>query len=177
MRRRHLIVFLLALLLFSFFSLSYSSQVIADLRTFYQDPRDALGVELVLRAAAVEPAGNQADLSEVQQTIERRLDNLHLAGTYTVANLDNQLVVKLPHSENLPYVASVVSSVGEIEFIDGGTQTPPIGQVIQDQTQPQHYQTLFTGREIESAEPPDSAAGRIFYRLTLRPAAGDGSLH
>lgn len=180
MRKRHLIIFLLALLLFGLFSVSYSTQVIADLRTFYQDPRGAPGVEVVLRPQAGNGAPNgvnQIDLATVQQTVERRLNNLYLAGTYTVLNRDDQLVVQLPHDQNIPYVASVIASVGEIEFIDGGKETPPLGQTVPSvsatDAPPQIYQTLFTGREIEAAEPPNSATGQIFYRLTLRPAASD----
>ena len=169
MRKRHLIIFLLALLLFGLFSVSYSAQVIADLRTFYQDPRDGLEVDVVLKPQT--SAGtNQIDLATTQQTVERRLHNLYLAGTYTIVPQNNQLIVKLPHDQNIPYVALVISSVGEIEFIDGGKDSPPVGQTA---ASPQTYQTLFTGQEIESAEPPDSAAGQIFYRLTLQPAASE----
>ncbi len=175
MRKRHLIIFLLALLLFGLFSVSYSTQVIADLRTFYQDPRGAPGVEVVLRPQAGDGAPNsvnQIDLATVQQTVERRLNNLYLAGTYSVLNRDDQLIVQLPHDQNIPYVASVISSIGEIEFIDGGRETPPLGQAVPT-AGATTFQTLFTGQEIEAAEPPNVAAGQIFYRLTLRPAAGD----
>lgn len=169
MRKRHLIIFLLALLLFGLFSVSYSAQVIADLRIFYQDPREGLEIEVVLRPQA--PAGaNEIDLTTAQQTVERRLNNLYLAGTYTVVPRDNQLIVKLPHDQNIPYVAVVISSVGDIEFIDGGLESPPIGQA---GAPSQIYQTLFSGQEIESAEPPNSATGQIFYRLTLQPAASE----
>jgi preprotein translocase subunit SecD len=80
------------------------------------------------------------------------------------------LVVRLPHGQNIPYIAVVISSVGEIKFIDGGQNSPPVGQA---DAPSQIYQTLFTGQEIESAEPPDSTAGQIFYRLTLQPAASE----
>ena len=180
MGKRQLIVFFVALILFSILSVLYSTQAIADLRMLYQDPRDALGAEFILRPQAVDAAtarANQADLLAVQQAVERRLDNLYLAGTYKVVTQGDQLVVELPPTENMPYVASVISSVGEVEFIDGGLEAPPLGQVVQTAAQPNPhqnvYQTLFTGQEVEAAELPDSATGQIFYRLTLQPTAAD----
>ena len=180
MGKRQLVVFLIAVLLFGLFSLVYSAQVIADLKMFYQDPRQALNTELVLRPqddGVLTPTVNQIELATVQQAVEQRLENLYLAGTYKVVTQGEELIVKLPHSENIPYVASVISSVGEIEFIDGGTESPPIGRSIQTVThansQPDVYQTLFSGQDIEAAESPNSATGQIFYRLTLQPAAVD----
>jgi len=180
MGKRQLIVFFIALILFSILSVLYSTQAIADLRMFYQDPSDALGAEFILRPQAVDVTtanANQTDLLAAQQVVERRLDSLYLAGTYKVVTQGDQLVVELPRTENIPYVASVISSVGEVEFIDGGLESPPVGQAVQTaaQANPHQniYQTLFTGQEVEAAELPDSATGQIFYRLTLQPAATD----
>ncbi len=178
MGKRQLAVFFLALLLFSLLSLAYSSQVIADLKQLYQDPKATLGAELILRLQ-IEHSSifGRSDLVSVQEAVAQRLDHLYLAGTYTVNAQDDRLVVALSRSENLPYVASVVSSIGEIAFIDGGTESPPIGQAVQTSTEaePQEnaYRTLFTGQEIESAKLPDSRTGQIFYQLTLQPAAAE----
>ena len=178
MSKRQLLVFFIALLLFSLLSLLYSSQVIADLKQLYQDPRATLGAELILRPQAADTSiAAQTDLATIQEAVSQRLGHLYLAGTYSVIAQDDRLVVNLSHSENLPYVASVVSSIGEIEFIDGGADSPPIGQMIHTapQADPNQnvYRILFTGREIESAKLPDSATGQIFYQLTLQPAAAE----
>lgn len=178
MSKRQLSVFFIALLLFSLLSLLYSSQVIADLKQRYQDPQVTLGAELILRPQAADTSvAAQTDLATIQEAVSQRLGHLYLAGTYSVTAEDDRLVVNLSRSENLPYVASVVSSIGEIAFIDGGTESPPIGQAVQTspQADPQAnvYRTLFTGREIEAANLPDSTNGQIFYQLTLEPAAAE----
>lgn len=64
MGKRQLIVFFIALILFSILSVLYSTQAIADLRMFYQDPSDALGAEFILRPQAVDVTtanANQTD--------------------------------------------------------------------------------------------------------------------
>ena len=178
MGKRQLVVFLVALMLFSLLSLAYSSQVIADLKQLYQDPRTTLGAELILRPQTADTSLTaQTDLATIQEAVSQRLGHLYLAGTYSVTTEDDRLVVNLSHSENLPYVASVVSSIGEIEFIDGGGDSPPIGQTVRTATQANQdqnvYRILFTGQEIKAAKLPDPATGQIFYQLTLQPAAAE----
>ncbi len=178
MRGRQFIIFLTILLLIGLFSLAYSARALADLTTFYQDPADSWGVELILSpdtvvssATATEPV----DLLQAQQVVARRLDKLHLAGSYSVVVQDDRLVARLPDSENMPYIVSIISSVGKIEFINGGTTSPPIGQrvktAVEANSDDNVYQTMFTGQDVETAMPPDPATGQIFYQLTLKPAA------
>lgn len=178
MSKRQLIVFFIALLLFSLLSLLYSSQVIADLKQLYQDPQVTLGAELTLRPQAAAPSiATQTDLATIQEAVAQRLEHLYLAGTYSVTAQDDRLVVNVSRNENLPYVASIVSSIGEIAFIDGGAESPPIGQTVQTGTQADPganvYRILFTGQEIEAANLPDSTTGQIFYQLILEPAAAE----
>jgi preprotein translocase subunit SecD len=67
--------------------------------------------------------------------------------------------------------------VGEIEFIDGGAVSPPVGREIKTgpQASPAQniYQVLFTGQDVEEALPPDSTGGQIFYRLTLNATGAE----
>jgi preprotein translocase subunit SecD len=178
MGKRQLMAFFIALLMFSMLSLLYSSRVIADLKQLYQDPPATLGAELILRPQTADTSiAAQTDLATIQEAVSQRLDHLYLAGTYSVTTQNDRLVVNLSGSENLPYVASVLSSIGKIAFVDGGTEAPPIGQAVQTSTQadPQAnvYRILFTGQEIEAAKLPDSTTGQIFYQLTLQPAAAE----
>jgi preprotein translocase subunit SecD len=167
------------LLLISIFSLTYGVQALADLKGLYQNSPDALKAELILspRPMTSSVMLDDTTLLAAQEVVDQRLENLHLAGTYTVTPQGEQLLVKLPQSENMPYITSVLSSIGEIEFINGGSESPPIGRTVKTATQapakPDQniYQTLFTAQDIESVTPPDSATGQIFYQLTLRPAA------
>jgi preprotein translocase subunit SecD len=136
-----------------------------------------LGVELILIPDPIissTTATEEIKLLQAQQVVARRLGKLRLAGSYNVVIQDDQLVARLPDSENMPYIASVVSSVGEIEFINGGDISPPVGRRVKTaaQANPERniYQTLFTGQEVETAMLPDPAAGQIFYQLTLKPA-------
>lgn len=178
MRRQQIVIFLSSLALIGFFSLAYSARVMADLTTLYQNPGDAFGVELVLTPKNFISAADstqQQTLVKTQNVVARRLENLHLAGAYSLEIQGGHLIVKLPDHENMPYIASIISSVGEIEFIDGGAAAPPVGQQVQTapQANPEAnvYQTLFTTQEIEAAVPPDPSTGQIFYQLTLDPTS------
>ncbi len=172
MDKKLVIIFVVALALFGALSLGYSHQVLADLKTFYlsaEEPR----AELVLEPQPptdLPAAAQQAHLLKNQQIVTRRLDQLHLAGAYDVTIENGRLVVKLPDSENMAYITFVISSVGEIEFINGGQVSPPLGQLLNRAAdQDNSYPTLFTAQELESVALPDPATGHIFYRLVLKP--------
>ncbi|MEW5959956.1 MAG: hypothetical protein AB1801_19725 [Chloroflexota bacterium] len=169
MGKRYLLIFMFSFVLIGVFGLTLGGQVLADLKTVYQNPPAALSAELVLSPKPVSEVGSRGvegvPLAVARQVMDQRLDSLRLAGAYQVIPQGDQLLVILPQSENMPYIASVLSSVGEIEFIDGGLDSPPLGQFVNSGAQ-----TLFTSREIQSVAPPDSAAGQIFYQLTLTPA-------
>jgi preprotein translocase subunit SecD len=180
MAKRHLLIFLIAALVFTLFSLAFSAQVLADLQSLYRGSAEAFSTQLVLKPQAMTDSATAADpthLVQIQQIVDQRLDKLQLAGTHSVSLQGDQLLVRLPNSENMPYITSVVSRVGEIEFIDGGPGAPPVGQRVTTgpEASPEQnvYQTLFTGQEILAAALPDPGAGQIFYRLTLQPATID----
>lgn len=178
MQKRQLVILLIAIPLISVVSLLYSAQVLADLRLRNAVQTDALNTQLILTpqiAGNVSVPANTVDLGQFRQVVDARLEKLHLAGAYHVTVQGDRLLVRLPKSENMAYISSVVASVGEIEFIDGGPAAPPVGQQVNTgpEANPAQniYRTLFTGQEIESAVLPDPAAGQIFYQLTLRSAA------
>jgi len=59
-----------------------------------------------------------------------------------------------------------VSHVGQIEFIDGGATSPPLGRWVRQDG----YDVLFTAQDVEAMTPPNTETGQIFYRLSLTPA-------
>ncbi len=167
MFRKHVAI-LTVLFLLGVVSLVFGSQALADLSDF--DPAaDAFETKLILVPDAVIPANQEVELIAARPVIARRLDKLDLDGPYNLAIRNGQLVVTLPKDKNTPYVAAVITSVGEIVFVDGGTQDPPLDQKIQVGSR--SHQILFTSREVTEIVLPDSTDGQIFYRLTLTPAA------
>lgn len=139
--------------------LAYNSRVLAEQPL---DTPQPLRVAMILSPAG--PAVTEAKLQQARHVVNRRLENLYLAGTYSIDRQGEQLVVKLNRSDNIPYTASVISSVGQIEFIDGGAN-PPLGHYIEEE------RPLFTDQEIETVIPP--AGGHIFYQLILKSQAVD----
>lgn len=177
MGKRYLLIFGLTFLLVSVLGLGFGTQVLADLTSLYQNPGTTLDAELILSPGSVSQTDSREvvegiPLSAARQVVGQRLDSLRLAGAYQVMPQGDQLLVKLPQTENMPYIALVVSSVGEIEFIDGGVESPPLGQFVTGPGRPV-YQTLFTAQEIRTVVPPDSATGQIFYQLELEPLASE----
>jgi preprotein translocase subunit SecD len=156
-------------------SLIYSSRALADL-VFYPVPADGLHDRIVLRpppAVLANETDLETDLLIARQVVARRLEQLNLSGTYRLIAQDDQLTIILPDYEKTPYIVDIITHVGEIEFIDGGAASPPLGREIQTglQTDPDQgvYRVLFSARGVEAVVPPDS--GQIFYRLILNAAA------
>jgi hypothetical protein len=173
--KRHFTIFLIALLVFATFGLIYSSMVVADLTYTYPIVVDAPGTKIILEPThLVNTGGNpQAYLLEAQQVVTRRLAELQPEGQHQVVVIHDRIEVTLPKGDQTPHLINVIARVGEVEFINGGSELPPIGRQVQ--TGPETvagqniYQTLFTGREIVEIIPPNS--GDIFYRITPAPAA------
>lgn len=172
MFRKHLVTFVV-LLIIAAISLVYGSRAFADLSVF--DPADnVFEAKLVLAPDTIIPSNIDVELIEARPVIARRLDRLDLNGPYNLTIQNGQLEVTLPQGQNMPYIASVITSIGEIAFINGGQESPPLGETIKvgvrTGDQP-GYPILFTSREVQEIAPPDSATGQIFYRLALGPAA------
>jgi preprotein translocase subunit SecD len=182
--RRQLIIFLVGLVLTGALSLVYQLRALAELTAFYRVPAEAVSTKLILSPAdagavtATTGSNLEVKLVQAQQSINHRLEMLKPAGPYQVVVRTGYLEVTLPEHENTPYLVNVITSVGEISFIDAGDGTVlPLGERIQigPYTRPTRhiYQAVFTGQEVEAITPPDSSKGEIFYRLVLKPAAAE----
>ena len=170
-------IFTIALALIGISSLIYSSKALANI-VFYPLPEDALKTRVILKpnpSASLNAAILESGLSDARRVVDRRLDQLNLSGPYYLTSQPGQLAVTLPESERVSYVVNIITHVGEIEFIDGGAESPPLGRKIQTglQANPDQniYPLLFASQEVEEVIPPDSTTGQIFYRLALNPAA------
>lgn len=175
MLRKHFAI-LAILLLIGLVSLVYGSRALADLSMF--DPAaSALETKLILEPDVVIPENQEVQLIAARPVIARRLDQLELQGPYRLVIHAGQLEVTLPKDKNIPYIAAMITSVGEISFIDGGTTSPPVGETVQmgirSDLNNQVYRILFTSREVQEIVPPDEANGELFYQLKLQAAAAD----
>ncbi len=175
MSRKHGAI-LTALLLLAAVSLVYGSRALADLSAF--DPAaDVFETKLILVPDTIIPGNQEVELIAARPVIARRLDKLELDGPYSVVIRNGQLEVTLPKDKNTPYIAAVITSVGEIVFIDGGTDSPPVGEKVnvgvRAKPDDKAHQILFTSREVTEIVPPDAATGQIFYQFTLEPTAAD----
>jgi preprotein translocase subunit SecD len=167
------IAILVILLLLGVVSLFYGSRALADLSAF--DPAESiLETKLILAPDTVIPTNQEVELIAARPVIAKRLDKLDIGGPYNVVIRNGQIEVTLPQGQNIPYIASVITSLGEIVFINAGKEAPPLGEQVflgvRSGDQPS-YPILFTSREVKEIAPPDSTSGQIFYRLTLEPAA------
>ncbi|MBN1994589.1 MAG: hypothetical protein JW953_17960 [Anaerolineae bacterium] len=169
--------FTIALTLVGVLSLIYSSRALADL-VLNPVADDALRTQVILKPDLVVLPGQavlEADLRDARQVVARRLEQLDLPEPYYLVSQPGQLAVTLPETEKIPYVINILTHVGEIEFIDGGLERPPLGRQVATglQSKPEQniYRVLFAGQEIDEVAPPDSTTGQIFYRLVLDPTA------
>jgi preprotein translocase subunit SecD len=174
--RRHLILLIVVLLLTGALSLISQTQAVAGLAARYQKASDSGYTALVLAPVTTAPdPGTNAHLLEAKRVIDYRLEKLGVSAAGLVNLQEGKLEVTLPEGGNTPYVINIITSIGKIEFIDGGESDPPIGQRILTgpHARPNRsiYRSLFTGADVESVLPPDPATGQIFYSLALKPAA------
>ncbi len=173
--KRQFAIFLIVSVVMAVWGLTYLSGVVADF-TVYPTTIDGSGTRIVLRPNVVSPNGKYVlDVQDSQRVIKQRLEQMHLTGPSEVTVHGNQLAVRLPNNKNTPYVINIITHVGEVEFIDGGNISPPVGKIVNTGAESAYeenvYQTLFTGQEISTIVPSDPAAGDIFYQIELKPAA------
>jgi len=175
--KRQFAIFLMVSVTIATLGVIYGSRVITDLTLLYPTVIDVPGTKIVLQPqqSASSEKGYRLDVLDTQRVISQRLNQLHLPGYTGVTIRDNTLEITLPNSEDTPHIINVITSIGEVEFVNGGKTLPLIGQFIESEntttgTQPA-YQTLFTGQDIATIIPPDSEAGDIFYQVELQPAA------
>lgn len=181
--KRQFAIFLVVSLIFVGLGLAYSSQVVADLTVLYPTSIDASEIKIVLSpddTAALSSTSHQKFhlvAQDSKRVVAQRLDQLNLKGYYSVGVHDDQLEVTLPNNENSSYIINIITRVGEVEFIDGGVKSPPIGQQVKTgayaNIEEDIYQVLFIGKEIASIIPPSTSDGEVFYQMSLRPTAAE----
>lgn len=172
MFRRQGTLFLM-LILIGLLSFIYSSRALADLTTRYSPSGQTTHAALILNPVIETPlpeAELELKLVAAQSVVQERLAQLGM-NPQQVTVQDGQLLVEVSHPENMAYFHQVIAYRGQVEFIDGGLELPPLGQKIQTEDQAGQYPTLFTGQAVTEITPPDVANGEIFYQLTLAPSA------
>jgi len=179
--KRQFAIFLTVSLIFIAIGLIYGAQVIADLTVFQPTPVDASGTKIVLSPSNTVPTARASqayllDAHDARQVVSKRLNQLNLKGYYTVVAHNDQIEVTLPAHENMPYIIDIITRVGQVEFINGGTH-PPVGRRVATHLNPaageEVYPTLFTGKEITDIVAPNPDEGEIFYQLRLTPTAAE----
>ena len=160
-------IFSVALLLVGLFSLVYTTRALADLILF-PPPVKGFQTSVVLKPD-FPPGVDAAELLETREVIAQRLDQFNAAGSYQLVAQNGQLNLTLPATEQTPYIVDLVSRVGQIEFIDGGATSPPLGRWMRQD----EYNVLFTAHDVEAVTPPNTETGQIFYRLNLTSAGSE----
>lgn len=173
--KRQFAIFAATMMLITVVGLMSVPRVLADLVAYLPGSVEMLGTTFTLQAA--DPTLDTADLLQARHIMARRLDQLNLTGTYEIVVLpeQNQLQVTLPENENSARVINVITHIGEIAFIDGGPESPPIGDRVSLVAHPSDrsldYQSLFTGQDIDQIIAPDTNTGELFYQVKLQQDA------
>jgi len=164
-------IFIIASLIIAAVALSYGTTVAADISRAEPVLIDQPGVKIVLgpQNGADLAAAPKEYILEAQRVINRRLDQLQPDGAFDTTVKQNRLEVHLPDQADIPAIVNIITRPGEVEFIHGGREIPPVGHEIETgPAEASKYQTLFRGRDIVAVHLPDS--GDIFYQITLHPA-------
>lgn len=176
--KRQFIIFWGVSVILVVLGLLYTSQVVANLTLFYPTSIEASSTKIVLSPAGdskttLSPKQYHLAAQDAQQVVAKRLGHLQLDGYYSVKVNDNQLEVVVPPTENMAYLLNIITRVGNVEFIDGGSDSSLVGANLRAEFQltTGDYQVLFAGGEIKSIIPPNSTNGEIFYQVELEPAA------
>jgi hypothetical protein len=157
-------IFTGALLLVGLLSLVYSTRALADL-IFLPVPVEVYQTRVILSPDFSSDV-DASELIEAREVVAQRLDQLNVPGPYQLVVHNDHLILTLSSTEQTPYIVDLVSHMGQIEFIDGGAASPPLGRWVQNDG----YDVLFTAQDIEVVTPPDTETGQIFYRLSLTPS-------
>ena len=182
--KRQLVIFLVVSVILVVLGLSYTSQAVANLTLFYPTSVEVSATKIELSPAAddsnITLSAKQYHLvaQDAQRVVAKRLDQLQLDGYYSVTVNNNQLEVIVPPMENMVYLLNIISRVGEVKFIDGGSGSAPVGEHLAPKFhlttgEADDYEVLFQGEEIRTIIPPDSTNGEIFYQVELEPAAAE----
>jgi len=175
--KRQFVIFPLSLLLISVFTLGYHPRALADWLLFSPTVVDNSSVKIKLtpdQSANLSKVTLEASPAQLQEVITLRLAQLKLK-SYEVQAAGEGVEVILPDHENMAYIINIISRVGEVEFINGGQRTPPLGEKVEIGAEASSagrvYPLLFSGDEIREVTPPDPESGEIFYQISLQAEA------
>jgi len=153
----------------------YIPQMLTGLAALVSPSADEIKTTVTLKPAR--GSIGASDLAAAHQVVSSRLEQLELGGQYeiVVREEEQRLNVTLPKNQKTPYVIKVITHVGDIEFIDGGIDIPPVGEEMEAAAwsgeSRSEYATLFTGQGIEEIISPNPDTGELFYRIILQPEA------
>lgn len=173
--KRQIAIFTVAWLLIALLGLLYLPRMVANVAAYLPDEVDVLGTTFTLQ-----PIGqplSPAELQQAQRVVENRLEQLNLTGKYKIVARpeEDQLQVTLPDNNETPRIISVITHVGEVAFVDGGLESPPLGEQLVLSADPSEQlpqvEPLFTGNDISTVIGPNTDAGDLFYQIQLKPAA------
>jgi len=127
-----------------------------------QSLTNAIEAHLVLRPQS--NTFNQSDLNQAGKVIEKRLQLAGLNGSFEVLVEADYITMQLSEGRSLPYIKTLITNIGQIEFIDGGLDinTLPHDSSVESRI-------LFTNNHVQSFVPPTN--GDMFYNLVLTPMA------
>lgn len=114
------------------------------------------------------PTDGQFDdrqLAQASQIIGQRLATSKLHGAFKVQVRSNYITVELSEGRDIPYVSALITTIGDIQFIQTEAAERPLGQTVALND----ASTLFTSGQVNHfAAPVD---GDMFYQLTLNQQA------
>ena len=179
--KRQFGIFLVVSIILVLLGLSVTSQAIAKLTLFFPTSIEGSSTKIMLSPTddsniTLTPRQYHLVAQDAQRVVAKRLNQMQLDGYYSVKVNDNRLEVIVPQTENMGYILNVITQVGDVEFIDAGSDSAPVGNYLRTEFQltmreANDYQVLFTGNEIKTITPPNSTNGEIFYQVELEPAA------
>lgn len=171
--KRQIVIFAIAWLLIALLGIFYLPRISADVADSLPVWVDVLGTTFTLR-----PVGNTlspVELSRAQQVMKSRLDQLNLTGRYKIVAFPEsaQFQVTLPDTSETPHIINVITHVGDIAFVDGGLESPPLGERITLQADPSEraplqLEPLFLGQDISAIVSPAANSGDLFYQIKLK---------
>lgn len=119
-------------------------------------------------------APGPADLNTIRSIIERRVNSLGVSEAVVQTQGTDRIVVELPGVVDTEAVRKLVGATGLLEFTPlpaatyGTGTNPGSKQAIQGQPLPTTEQALFSGAEIESANPSTDSNGARAVAFTLK---------
>ena len=114
------------------------------------------------------------DLSTIRDIIERRVNSTGVSEPVVQTQGSDRIIVELPGVTNKEDIEKLVGQTGRLDFVplpaaEYGTQTTPGAKTaIQGQPLPTVEKPLFSGDQVESANPTTDAQGRRAVGFVLK---------